>query len=130
MSLFCPFAPPPHPSRRHPGTYPLHLAIRDLAKGGVTGLLSRTKDPVLATIPTGSPKEAGGGTQEVPREAVVSLEACLQERPSFTRTEMELGTQKEGPESSVRRNKDQLMEPHKTFPRHMERSQVAHTDSR
>lgn len=58
----------------------------------------------------------------------------LMERPSFSRTETELGTQKEGPESFVRRNKDsaahQLMEPHKTFIWHVECPQVAHTDLR
>lgn len=66
---------------------------------GVSGLLSLTEDRVLATIPTlGRQEEAGErGAQEVTREAAVNR-GLLTERPSFTMTEIELGTQKEGPE--------------------------------
>lgn len=59
---------------------------------GVTGLFSRTTPRTLSwqSFPLGRQKRPGEGAQEVTGEAAVSR-SLLTERPSFTRTEMELG---------------------------------------
>lgn len=85
----------------------------------------------MATIPLRRGQREG--VQEVTREAAVSG-SLLKERPSFTMTEMELGTEREGPERFVQRNKvltvHQLTEPHKTSAPHLEYLQVSHSGLR